>query len=155
MIQKETKIDKLLIKYDTIIEIHLKRLKMIEKKEMKDKDKLADFLKNTDYTISKLFEVMHTTDESKKSFYISLLNPLINKYKQMEEELSKRGILPNDFWDDELEKIKYIFDSLNDNFSENKRSFVSNDIFIFLEFFRDKNKELFEQLRIIDDEKKI
>lgn len=102
-----------------------------------------------------LFEVMYTTDESKKSFYISLLNPLINKYKQMEEELSKRGILPNDFWDDELEKIKHIFDSLNDYFSENKRSFVSNDIFIFLEFFRDKNKELFEQLRIIDDEKKI
>lgn len=27
---------------------------MIEKKEMKDKDKLADFLRNTDYTISKL-----------------------------------------------------------------------------------------------------
>ena len=43
---------------------------MIEKKEMKDKDKLADFLRNTDYTISKLFEVMYTTDESKKSFYI-------------------------------------------------------------------------------------
>ena len=128
---------------------------MIEKKEMKDKDKLADFLRNTDYTISKLFEVMYTTDESKKSFYISLLNPLINKYKQMEEKLCKRGILPNDFWDDELEKIKYIFDSLNDYFSKNKRSFVSNDIFIFLEFFRDKNKELFEQLRIIDDEKKI
>lgn len=151
MIQKETKIDKLLIKYDTIIEIHLKRLKMIEKKEMKDKDKLADFLKNTDYTISKLFEVMHTTDESKKSIYISLLNPLINKYKQMEEELSKRGILPNDFWDDELEKIKHVFDSLNDYFSENKRNFVSNDIFIFLEFFRDKNKELLEELKNIDN----
>lgn len=126
-------------------------IKIIEKKEMKDKDKLADFLENSDYPIGKLFEVMYTTDESKKFIYSSLLNPLINKYKQMEEELSKRGILPNDFWDDELEKIKHVFDSLNDYFSENKRSFVSNDIFIFLEFFRNKNSELLEQLRIIDD----
>lgn len=118
---------------------------------MKDKDKLADFLKNSNYTIGKLFEVINTSDESKKIIYISLLNPLINKYKQMEEELNKRGILPNDFWDDELEKIKHIFDSLNDYFSENKRSFVSNDIFIFLEFFRNKNRELLEQLRIIDN----
>lgn len=123
---------------------------------MKDKDKLADFLENSDYPIGKLFEVMYTTDESKKFIYSFLLNPLINKYKQNgKQELSKRGILPNDFWDDEPEKIKYIFDSLNDYFSENKRSFVSNDIFIFLEFFRDKNKELFEQLRIIDDEKNL
>lgn len=118
---------------------------------MKDKDKLADFLKNSNYTIGKLFEVINTSDESKKIIYISLLNPLINKYKQMEEELNKRGILPNDFWDDELEKIKHIFDSLNDYFSENKRSFVSNDIFIFLEFFRNKNRELLEELENIDN----
>ena len=107
---------------------------MIEKKEVKDN--LADFLKNSNYAIGKLFEVMYTTDESKKYIYISLLKPLINKYKQLEEELKKRKILPNDFWDYELEKINYIFVSLNDYFSENKRNFVRNDIFIFLELFR-------------------
>jgi len=95
---------------------------------------------------------LHIEDESKKSFYISLINSLKERYLNIEKELKVREILPNDFWDDELEKIKYIFESLGDYFNDNKRSLTSVDIFIFLSFLRNKNKELLNELKNIDEE---
>ncbi|MGW8169484.1 MAG: hypothetical protein ACWGHH_05730 [Sulfurovaceae bacterium] len=71
---------------------------------------------------------------------------------KIEKELENREILPNDFWNDELERVKYIFDSLSDYFTKNKRNFISNDIYVFLSFLRDKNKELLEELKNIDEE---
>jgi len=132
-------------------------LKELEKKEIEHKNKfkevkLADFLKDSDYLIQKIFEALHIEDESKKSFYISLINSLKERYLNIEKELKVREILPNDFWDDELEKIKYIFESLGDYFNDNKRSLTSVDIFIFLSFLRNKNKELLNELKNIDEE---
>jgi len=131
-------------------------LKELGEKEMEHKNKfkevkLEDFLKGSDYSIQKIFEALYSEDESKKSFYISLINPLKEGYLNIEKELKDREILPNDFWDDELEKVKYIFGCFGDYFTDNKRSFTSVDIFIFLSFLRSKNKELLNELKNIDE----
>lgn len=136
------------------LKILLKQLeeKVVEHRNKFKEVKLADFLKGSDYSIEKIFEALYVEDEGKKSFYISLIKPLREGYLKIEQELKDREILPNDFWNDELEKVKYIFDSLVDYFNSNKRNFTSNDIFIFLSFLRDKNKELLEDLKNIDEE---
>lgn len=157
-IYKEVKIiDVINIQLNIIVEDLKILLKKLEEKVMEYKNKfkevkLADFLKNTDYSIQKIFETLCIEDESKKSFYISLIKPLREGYLKLEKELKDREILPNDFWNDELEKVKYILDSLGDYFNNNKRNFTGNDIFIFLSFLRDKNQELLEELKNIDEE---
>lgn len=156
-IYKEVKIiDVINIQLKIIVEDLKFLLKKLEEKEMEHKNKfkeikLADFLKGSDYSIGKIFEVLYTEDESKKSFYISLIEPLKEGYLKIEKELKDREILPNDFWNDELEKVKYIFESLGGYFTDNQRNFTNNDIFIFLSYLRDKNKELLEELKNIDE----
>jgi len=129
----------------------------IEEREMehrkKFKDiKMKDFLKGSDYSIEKLFESLYTESYSKKNFYISQLNPLINKYSDIENQLIEREILPNDYLDEELKRVNYIFKCLKSYFSENERQFTNDDIYIFLSFLRDKNKEILESLKNIDEE---
>lgn len=132
-------------------------LKKLEKEEIDHKNKfkelkLTNFLNSSDYLMQKIFEALHTEDEGKKSFYISQIKPLNEKYLNIEKELKNREILPNDFWNDGLEKVKYIFESLSDYFDNNTRDFTRNDVFIFLSFLRNKNKELLEALKLIDEE---
>lgn len=156
-IYKEVRIiDVINIQLKIIVEDLKILLKKLEEKVMEHKNKfnevkLSDFLNNTDYSIQKIFEALYIKDESKKSIYISRIKTLRERYLKIEKELKDRDILPNDFWNDELEKVKYIFDSLEDYFNSNKRNFTSNDIFIFLSFLRDKNKELLEELKNIDE----
>jgi hypothetical protein len=157
-IYKEVRIiDVINIQLKIIVEdfkILLKKLeeKVVEHRNKFKEVKLADFLKGSDYSIEKIFEALYAEDEGKKSFYVLLIKPLREGYLKIEQELKDRELLPNDFWNDELEKVKYIFDSLEDYFNSNKRNFTSNDIFIFLSFLRDKNKELLEELKNIDEE---
>jgi len=157
-IYKEVKIiDIINTQLKIIIEDLKLLLEKLEEKEMEHKNKfkevkLADFLKGSDYSIEKIFEALYIENEGRKSFYISLIEPLKNSYIKIEKELENREILPNDFWNDELERVKYIFDSLSDYFTKNKRNFISNDIYVFLSFLRDKNKELLEELKNIDEE---
>lgn len=157
-IYKEVRIiDVINIQLKIIVEdlkILLKKLeeKVVEHRNKFKEVKLADFLKGSDYSIEKIFEALYAEDEGKKSFYVSLIKPSREGYLKIEQELKDREILPNDFWNDELEKVKYIFDSLEDYFNSNKRNFTSNDIFIFLSFLKDKNKELLEELKNIDEE---
>ncbi len=157
-VYKEVKIIELInIQLKVIVEDLKNLLKKLEGNEMDHKNKfkeikLVDFLKSSEYSIQKIFEVLFTEDEGRKSFYISLIEPLKNNYLKIEKELDEREILPNDFWNDELEKVKYIFNSLGDYFTDNQRNFTSNDIFIFLSYLRDKNKGLLEELKNIDEE---
>ncbi|MDQ1341364.1 MAG: hypothetical protein QG567_2522 [Campylobacterota bacterium] len=157
-IYKEVKtIDVINIQLKIIVEDLKILLKKLEEIEMEHKSKfkevkLVNFLKGSDYSIEKIFEALYTKDEGKKSFYISLIKPLKERYLTIEKELKDREILPNDFWNDELEKVEYIFDSLGDYFTDNQRNFTNNDIFIFLSYLRDKNKELLEELKNIDEE---
>lgn len=132
-------------------------MEKLEEKEMEHKNKfkevkLADFLKGSDHSIQKIFEALYTKNESKKSFYISLIEPLKSGYLKIENELKKRGELPNHYFDDELKRIKYIFECLKDYFSENNRQFTNNDIYIFLSFLKEENKKLLEELNNIDEE---
>lgn len=156
-IYKEVKIiDVINIQLNIIVEDLKILLKKLEEKVMEHKNKfkeikLADFLKGSDYSIEKIFEALYAEDEGKKSFYISRIKPLKERYLKIEKELKDREILPNDFWNDALEKVKYIFDCLDGYFSDNQRNFTNNDIFIFLSYLRDKNKELLEELKNIDE----
>lgn len=156
-IYKEVRIiDVINIQLKIIVEDLKILLKKLEEKVMEHRNKfkevkLADFLKGSDYSIEKIFEALYAEDEGKKSFYISLIKPLKEGYLKIEQELKDREILPNNFWNDELEKVEYIFDSLGDYFNNNKRNFTSNDIFIFISFLRDKNKELLDELKNIDE----
>lgn len=132
-------------------------IKKIEEIEMEHKNKfkevkLENFLKSSDYSIQKTLEALHSKKKSKKFSYISLINSLKEKYLKIEKELKIRGILPNDFWNDELENVKYIFESLNDYFTDNQKNFTNKDILIFLSFLRTKNKELLKELKNIDEE---
>jgi hypothetical protein len=157
-IYKEVKIiDVINIQLNIIVKDLKILLKKLEVKVMEHKNKfkevkLADFLKGSDYSIQKIFEALHTENVGRKSFYISLIMPLKEGYLKIEKALKDREILPNDFFDDELGKIKYIIDSLGDYFTDNQRNFTNNDIFIFLSFLRDKNKELLNELKNIDED---
>lgn len=157
-IYKEVKtIDVINIQLKIIVKDLKILLKKLEEKEMEHKSKfkevkLVNFLKGSDYSIEKIFEALYTEDEGKKSFYISLIAPLKERYLKIEKELKDREILPNDFWNDELEKVEYIFDCLGDYFTNNQRSFTSIDMFIFLSFLRDENKKLLNELKTIDEE---
>lgn len=157
-IYKEVKIiDVINIQLKIIVENLKILLEVLEEKEMEHKNKfkdvkLSDFLKGSDYSIQKIFEALYTEDVGRKSFYISLINPLKEEYLKIEKELQDREILPNDFWDDELGRIKYTVDSLVDYFTDNQRNFTSIDIFIFLSYLRNQNKELLEELKNIDEE---